>query len=68
MHLVMNPADLQRKLSDEGFRTRLILYLEKIVKLDFDWADELDEIEIHGKALWEHPSYGFPSYDVDELG
>jgi hypothetical protein len=68
VHLVMNPKDLQRKLSDEGFRTRLILYLEKIVKLDFDWADEPDEIEIHGKALWEHPSYEFPSYDVDELG
>ena len=55
-------------MSDKGFRDCLIAYLEKVIKLDFDWMDEPDEIEIHGKAQWEHPSYQFPNYDVDEMG
>lgn len=64
----MNPMDLQRPMLNEGFRDRLIVYLENIIKLDFDWNDEPDEIEIHGKAQWEHPSYQFPDYDIDANG
>jgi hypothetical protein len=55
-------------MSEEGFRDRLISYLEKVIKLDFGWTDEPDEIEIHGKAPWEHPSYQFPNYDVNANG
>jgi hypothetical protein len=55
-------------MSDEGFRDRLIVYLENVIKLDFNWVDEPDEIEIHGRAQWEHPSYQFPNYDVNENG
>lgn len=53
---------------DEGFRNRLILYLEQAIKLDFDWSDEPDEIEIYGRAPWEHPSYQFPEYEINEYG
>lgn len=55
-------------MSDEGFRQRLTVYLEKTIKLDFDCTDKPDEIEIHSKAIWEHPSYEFPDYNVDENG
>jgi hypothetical protein len=34
---------------DEGFRNRLIVYLESVIKLDFNWSDEPDEIEIYGR-------------------
>src|SRR5579859_3187700 len=68
MKLVMNPRDLQHQMSDQGFHERLIVYLEKVIKLDFGWTDEPDEIEIHGKAQWEHPSYQIPDYDLDEDG
>ena len=64
--IVMNPKDLQQRLSDEGFKDRLIVYIEKLIKLDFDWHDEPDEIEIHGRGKWEHPSYQFPCYDHQE--
>ena len=64
----MNPSDLQRRMLDEGFCERLIVYLEKVIKLDFDWTDEPDEIEIHGKAQWENPAYQFPDYDEHENG
>lgn len=64
----MNPKDLQRRLLDEGFRDRLIQYIEKAIKLDFDWNEEPDEIEIYSKEKWQHPGYQFPRYDVDEFG
>lgn len=65
---MINPKGLQRELLDEGSRDHLIVYLEKVIKLDFDWNDEPDEIEVHGKAQWEHPLYQSPDYDVDEHG
>jgi hypothetical protein len=68
MCIVINPKDLQRRLSDDGFKDRLVIYIERLIKLDFDWHDEPDEIEIHGRAKWEHPSYQFPSYDHNDNG
>jgi hypothetical protein len=68
MFLVINPKDLQRRLSDDGFKDRLIEYIERLIKLDFDWHDEPDEIEIHGHGKWEHPSYQFPTYDHNDDG
>jgi hypothetical protein len=47
---VTNPKDIQRQMLDEGFWNRLILYLKQAIKLDFDWSDEPDEIEIYGRA------------------
>jgi hypothetical protein len=53
---------------DEGFRNRLIVYLESVIKLDFNWSDEPDEIEIYGRQPWQHPSYQFPDYEINGNG
>jgi len=61
----MNPKELQTKLQDEDFCVKLLRYLESVVKLDFDWADEPDEVTVYGRDKASHPSYQFPDYDTN---
>ena len=56
------PAQLREKLKDTEFKNRLIAYLEKIVKLDFNWTDHPDDDEIRRLKPWEHSGYQFPTY------
>jgi hypothetical protein len=44
------------------FQRKLIEYLEQLIKLDFDWAVEPDEIDVNGQEPGDHPGYRFPTY------
>ena len=61
----INPKEIHALLQDNQFRTKLIGYLESIVKLDFDWTDEPDEATIYGRDKSDHPGYQFPDYNTD---
>jgi hypothetical protein len=39
-------------------------YLESVVKLDFDWAEEPSESTVYGQDKASHASYHFPSYNT----
>jgi hypothetical protein len=64
----MNPNDLHRRLQDPEFRAKLIEYLELIIKLDYDWANDPDEVAIYGQPKSDHASYRFPRYDEAHNG
>src|SRR5437762_6866639 len=42
---------------------KLIEYLELIIKLDYDWTNEPDEMTIYGQSRSDHAAYQFPQYD-----
>jgi hypothetical protein len=47
----------------DGFKEKVIEYLEKLIKLDFDWAPNVNISDICFGARHEHPAYDFPNYD-----
>jgi hypothetical protein len=52
-------------LKDQDFQQRLIVYLEQLIKLDYDWAAEPDEVDVYGQPPSYHPAYRFPTYNSD---
>lgn len=59
----MTPDQFREKLNlVPSFKERVIEYLEKIIKLDFDWAPDVDISDLSMGRRWEHPSYDFPDY------
>jgi hypothetical protein len=62
MWIGKSPSQFRELLRDEGYRKRVVQYLETVVKLDFDWTPYPQEIEIRGLNKWEHPSFQWPPY------
>ncbi len=44
----------------------MIEYLELIIKLDYDWANEPDEVAIYGQSKCDHPAYQYLQYDGND--
>jgi hypothetical protein len=62
----MSPREFREKLEKvEGFKEEIIIYLENLIKLDFDWAKEVDENEVHALQDFQHPGYQYPKYDQE---
>jgi hypothetical protein len=53
---------LWEELKDPQFKNRLVEYLEKIIKLDFNWAEHPHKEEIQCLKPWQHAGYEFPNY------
>jgi hypothetical protein len=50
------------EFEDEGFRKRLVDYLEQVIKLDYDWTRFPDETDVLGQHKSENAAYSFPDY------
>jgi hypothetical protein len=51
----------------EGFKEKIVIYLEKLIRLDFDWTKEIDETEIHALREFQHPGYQYPNYGEEGI-
>ena len=59
----MTPEQFREKLTFvDGFKEKVVQYLEKLIKLDFDWAPEVNVADLCTGTRSEHPSYDFPRY------
>jgi len=59
----MTPEQFREKLTSvTGFKEKVVQYLEKLIKLDFDWAPEVNIADVCSGTRSEHPAYDFPRY------